>query len=515
MAKPYDFGEINLGVRADEARSKMSSSEETPFRILIMGDFSGEMGRASGGSAKPLRDRRPILIDRDNFDDVLRKSRAGIRIPLGEGESSLWFSDIDDFHPDRVYERAPFFQKLRDLRKRLSDPASFPEAAAELGIAASAKANDQETVKPPDPPDVAAMAGRNLLDDAIVSTESRGSGSEPASGGLAEFLNRAVAPHLVARPDPKQSEVIDLIDSAMSGQMCALLHIPAFQALEAAWRAVFFLTRRIETGVQLELCLLDVSKQELAEDLAPGRDLKDTCIYKLVVEQTVRTPGAEPWAVMAGNYTFERASSDLVLLSRLARIAAEAGAPFITGASPRFLGCEAISDLPDPKAWKSPEDSQDEKVWKALRAAPESAWLGLALPRFLLRLPYGKDTSEIASFKFEEMTEKSSHEDYLWGNPAFLCVLLLAEAFTSEGWEMQPGAFLETGGLPLHVYKGEDGEPEATPCAEVLMTEDAAERILQNGLMPFVSLKNCDAIRLLRFQSVGEPLRKLSARWTY
>ena len=104
-------------------------------------------------------------------------------------------------------------------------------------------------------------------------------------------------------------------------------------------------------------------------------------------------------------------------------------------------------------------------------------------------------------------------EDYLWGNPAFVCVYLLAEAFSQIGWQLRPGAIREIQGLPMHVYE-KDSESVLKPCAEVLLTERAAERMLEQGLMPLLSLQGSDVIRLARFQSLSSPLKPLAGRWS-
>jgi len=149
--------------------------------------------------------------------------------------------------------------------------------------------------------------------------------------------------------------------------------------------------------------------------------------------------------------------------------------------------------------------------FQQVRKLPQAHWIGLAMPRWLLRLPYGKDTAPIERFAFEEMPEHR-HEEYLWGNAAFACLCLLAEAFGEAGWEMRPGSVRDLEGLPLHVYK-EDGETKVQPCAEVLMTEQTAEALLDNGIMPLVSFKDRDCVRLLRFQSIADPPAGLSGRW--
>ena len=200
-------------------------------------------------------------------------------------------------------------------------------------------------------------------------------------------------------------------------------------------------------------------------------------------------------------------------MGRLAKVAMAAGAPFLAAASPHLLGCASLAESPHPRDWTLPLEPDGAAAWTALRSLPEASWIGLALPRFLLRMPYGKKSDPIESFDFEEMTQAPEHEDYLWGNPAFACALLLAQSFSEDGWEMRPGSHLQIDGLPLHTYE-QDGETELKPCSEALLTEEAAEQIMEHNLMPLVSLKEQDAMRLIRFQAVGVPVRALAGRWS-
>jgi type VI secretion system protein ImpC len=160
-------------------------------------------------------------------------------------------------HPDRLYERLEIFDRLRTLRRKLTDDATFPSAARELGLEAT-----------PARPDVAELAAGNLLEHAVEATEARATGA-PADP-LAEYIRRIVAPYLTPKPHPRQAELLAQLDQAIAGLMRAVLHQPAFQALEAAWRAVFFLVRRLETDGRLRVYLLDLSRDELAGDLTRG-----------------------------------------------------------------------------------------------------------------------------------------------------------------------------------------------------------------------------------------------------
>jgi type VI secretion system protein ImpC len=197
---------------------------------------------------------------------------------------------------------------------------------------------------------------------------------------------------------------------------------------------------------------------------------------------------------VAGNYAFARTAGDVEILGRLAKIMSFAGAPFLGEADPGGSAEEA-----------SPE-------WERLRRSTEACWIGLAMPRFLLRLPYGKETDPVESFDFEEMPGVPNHREYLWGNPALACVQLLAEAFAHDGWAMRPGKYAEIDRLPVHVYEAE-GEKHAKPCAEVLLTERDIEWILEQGYMALASIRGRDAVRLVRFQSIAKPPARLSGRW--
>jgi type VI secretion system protein ImpC len=148
-----------------------------------------------------------------------------------------------------------------------------------------------------------------------------------------------------------------------------------------------------------------------------------------------------------------------------------------------------------------------------LRRSPEAAYVGLALPRFLLRLPYGREGERLEAFEFEELPDGGSHDAYLWGNPAFGCAYLLGRAFSEHGWGFRPGAVQEIDDLPIYVFK-DDGERRVKPCAEVLLTLRGAELILDRGLMPLLSFRDRDVVRLARFQSIRDPLTPLAGRWS-
>lgn len=515
MARPFDFGGVNLTGGGDSSGARPTS--ETPFCIAILGDFSGRANRGIS-NVKTIGKRRAVLVDRDNFDEVLSRVSPEIELPMGEGTGlRLRFSDLDDFHPDHIFQSLDVFGKLRTLRGRLQDASTFPQAAEELGIGSGGSRAEPRKLdtSPVVAPSAVKLASGSLLDEMIEQTEVRGVTERPrrSSDEVGEFARRVVAQHLVSSPDPRQPEILAVVDRAIGGLMQAVLHNPDLQALEAAWRATFLLVRQLETGSQLKLYLIDITKQELAADLNStndnsAKDLRDTGAYRLLVEQSIETPGAEPWAVIVGNYRFGSGNEDAELLSRIAQIASRARAPFLAEASAGLLGCSSLASTPQPREWKAPPAGG----WAELRHRPEAGAVGLVIPRFLLRLPYGEKTSPLESFDFEEFAGTPIHEDYLWGNPAFAAAVLLGQSFSEAGWEMRPGTVAEIDKLPLHVYL-RDGESVPKPCAEVLLTEEAVERMVEEGLIPLVSFKSRDVVRVARFQSIADPPRALAGRW--
>ena len=216
--------------------------------------------------------------------------------------------------------------------------------------------------------------------------------------------------------------------------------------------------------------------------------------------------------MLIGNYHFEKCHEDIDFLGRMAKIAKASGAPFIAAASDKMVCRTSLAKTPDPDDWGQSANPEAAQAWQALRELPEAAYLGLVLPRFLLRLPYGADTEPVEAFDFEEMPSPLDHETCLWGNAAFACALLLGQAFSLNGWQLRPGDQLDVNNLPLYLYK-DNAESKLLPCAETLLTQRAAETILDTGLMPLLSFLNQDTVRLARFQAIAAPLCRLAGRW--
>ncbi|HEY7514014.1 MAG TPA: type VI secretion system contractile sheath large subunit [Vicinamibacteria bacterium] len=318
---------------------------------------------------------------------------------------------------------------------------------------------------------------------------------------MKEVVRRVTAPHVVPRSDPRRAEVLSTIDTAIGAGMRLLLHHPAFRELEALWRALYFLVRGVETGPRLHISLLDLSRSELAADLdgtaAAG------ALRRLLQGDAL---GARP-ALLVAAWEFGKSDEDLALLGALAELGRQVGAPCLTAGTPDLVGASDSASLAEPEAWEP-----QAAGWETLRRHADGAWLGVVLPRFLLRLPYGADGEECEGLAFEELSSPPLAHEYVWGNPAIACASLLAQSFSAEGWGMRPGTHREIDDLPLYLARV-DAEIMAQPAAEVLLPETATERLLDLGVMPLASIHERGAARLLRFQSIADPPAPLAGRW--
>jgi type VI secretion system protein ImpC len=497
-----------LEARFTLERERGGEIDEPPFKILVLGDWSGDTER------KDVSQRRPIEVDRDNFDEVI--GRLGTRLDLQQpsGESiTLEFRDLEDFHPDRIFERLPMFARLRDLRSRLLSADRFNEAAGEV----RSWFKVDEPSSPAEPAAASAnsdpVASDGLL-DAILSGSTGAAPKPAASGDVAALIKDLVRPHLVTFDENEQAALLAAVDAATSDLMRRILSDKRFKALESAWRGLYLLVRRAETSTELKIFILNLSKDEFSDDLKNVSDLRESTIFKNVVSEAVDTPGGEPWAAVFGNYSFAPVKDDVAALMRVAKIGAAANTPFVSHIRPEVLGISSFANNSDPSRWDFSTDSDNGKLWALLRGLPEAEYLGMTIPRFLARLPYGRESEPLETFRFEEFDGTPDHDDYVWSNSCFVAALLMAQTFTSYGWQMDRRFIQDIEQLPMHMYKS-NGETIYQPCAEVLLTQNACERMMEYGLMPLISYKNTDHVKLARFQSIAEPIAGLRGRWTH
>ena len=250
------------------------------------------------------------------------------------------------------------------------------------------------------------------------------------------------------------------------------------------------ITRSVETDSKLELVLYDISSEELAAYLSAQDDLATSGSYELLTEGTPE--GRGPFSAICGLYTFEETPPHAELLGRIAKVAAHVNAPFFAAITPTFL--EVPMDDRHPLV---------AQAWDTLRAMPEAGHIGLVSPRFLLRRPYGRKSEPIYEFEFEEFTPHDGLGGMLWANPVALVAILLAQSFRKNGMAMGLGSVMTLGEIPFHYVKDQYGDQVALPCTERNLTQSKTQTAVARGLMPVMSVKGRDEVRLGSFQSLA------------
>jgi type VI secretion system protein ImpC len=479
--------------------------EESAFEILVMGAFSGD--EPSPADAVPLTAR---TIDLDNFDAVFAalNPRLALELPgLGGARIALSFESPDDFHPDALFRRSALFAALKERRARLADTATFRQTADEMLDVAK-----QEAPLAAAPAAAAGDVEGAMFERLLGSGRSPGAATPSANQGavIQKLISRVVAPHIVHDVAPEQQRYLIAVDASISGLMRAILHAPAFQALEAAWRALRALIDETGGGEEVKIHLLDVGRGRVLDEIGRGDDPGASPLFAALVGRGEKSPDAQPYALIVGDYAFGPAEEDLRMLSVLGSLARRAGAGFVAAARPTLAGCASFAGAADPSTWALA--TGDAQSWQALRAQPFAASVSLAAPRTLARLPYGKAFDAIDAFVFEELEADAGHEALLWANPAFALARLLVRSFLEDGWDMRAGSQLEIDDLPAVVRHAGDARA-LQACAEVYLPERAGEKLLALGLVPLQSHEKRAAVRLMRLQSVAAPPAALAGPW--
>ncbi len=288
-----------------------------------------------------------------------------------------------------------------------------------------------------------------------------------------EQISKAIVDKLIADIDKKIGKQLDQI-----------LHNKSFQLLESSWRSLKFLVYRTDFRENIKIEILNVPKKELLEDFEDSPEVVKSGLYKIAYTSEYGTFGGKPYGNIIGNYEFGPGSQDIKLLNYVRQVAAMAHAPFIAAASPKMFDIESFKKLPRLKELKTIFEGPQYAGWRGLRNEEDSRYIALTLPRFLLRLPYGKDTQPVEMFDYNEDISED-HEHYLWGNTAFAFATRLTESFAKYRWctsiigPQSGGAVKE---LPVHVYEDMGTLQQKIP-TEILISERREYELSEEGFI--------------------------------
>ncbi|WP_285300512.1 type VI secretion system contractile sheath large subunit [Burkholderia glumae] len=579
---------------------------ELPFIVGILADLKGE--REDAEHYPSLKERSMIEIDRDNFDDVMKKIQpratftqlkqddAALKALLvQDGDNALIFPNMEAFEPLKVIKALPSLNdiyvnrgKIRDLQARAetSDPVSKVLDAmiqgAVLGqaaVAAQPAVPDQPEVPAVpavpadgDKPAVEAVPGKPAVKgtpavaakDAVPALQD--SAVETALAALADLRKKDVAVpddlnvtkfaeqfklFYVASNDDvaKITEarkrgaiaVIDAliaeIDKQLSDAVSSIMHCDSFKTMEATWRGLNYLVMNTETSTTLKLRVFDAQKEELRSDMVKAVEFDQSALFKMIYEAEYGTYGGKPYSLLVGDYAIAKTPQDIEFVTKMAEVAAAAHAPFLAQASTDLFSLANFGELDKPRDLKKIFEGEEYEAWREFRDLEDARYVTLALPRALLRLPYGtptkRSTTPCDGINFDERIGASGKDDtlygkdaseplsyakpapdhLLWGNPAYLLAQRITNAFAHYSWTAairgeEGGGLVEN--LPLYTYTSDNGSTELLCPTEISITDRREKELNDLG---FISLCHCKGTGKAAFfggQTTNQPKKYFS-----
>jgi type VI secretion system protein ImpC len=304
--------------------------------------------------------------------------------------------------------------------------------------------------------------------------------------------------------------MIAAIDAKLTEQVNKIIHHPDYQKLESAWRGLHYMVNNTETDENLKIRVMDISKQELAKTLKKfkGAAWDQSPMFKKIYEQEYGQFGGEPFGAIVGDYYFDQSPPDVEMLGEMAKIAASAHAPFITGAGPSLMQMESWQELANPRDLTKIFLTPEYAGWRSLRESDDSKYLGLCMPRFLARTPYGANTNPIEEFDFEEDTAGADHSKYAWANAAYAMATNINRSYKLYGWGSRIRG-IESGGavenLPLHTFPSDDGGVDQKCPTEIAISDRREAELSKAGLLSLIHRKNSDFAAFIGAQSLNKP----------
>ncbi len=304
--------------------------------------------------------------------------------------------------------------------------------------------------------------------------------------------------------------LIAAIDQKMSEQINQIIHHADFQQLESAWRGLHYLVNNTETDEMLKIRVMNISKKELHKTVKKfkGTAWDQSPIFKKVYEEEYGQFGGEPFGCLVGDYYFDHSPTDVELLREMSQIAAASHTPFIAAAAPTAMQMDSWQELSNPRDLTKIFQTPEYAAWRSLRESEDSRYIGLAMPRFLARRPYGAKSDPVEEFDFEEEVEGAEHGRYCWANAAYAMATNITRAFKMYGWCTRIRG-IESGGavenLPTHTFPTDDGGVDMKCPTEIAISDRREAELAKNGFMPLIHKKNTDFAAFIGAQSLQKP----------
>ncbi len=438
---------------------------ELPFRVLVVGNFSGD------DNAEFFEEQMPLAVTIATFDQVLSRVLGQLKLHienrLEDKEDhplsiSLTFHSLASFEPESIISQIPQLERLITLRETLASHRNGSITATELATLLSEYREDSST---------------GAIHDIIIQS--------------LESVDSPIIDACVAE-----------IDELVGNQLDEILHHPAFSLLEASWRSLYFLVERCPIDEPCSVEILNVSKTALAESFEDVPEVIQSPLYQRVYSEEFGQYGGQPYSCIIGNYAFNAATPDVWLLQQIASVCAMSHAPFIAAAAPEFFDIDHISGLARLRDLSANFSQPKFAKWNSFRQSEDARYIALTLPGFLLRDSYDSDEqSSIYRFNYKERYPKKTNG--LWGNAAFAFVTRLIDSFATTRWciNIVGEEFGKVDGLSMRSNNARATKEQRIP-TEVLISDRRETELVKWGFLPLTVHKGTNSAAFYSSNSV-------------
>lgn len=518
---------------------------QLPFVMGVMADLSGKPAEV----LPPVSERKFIEIDVDNFNQCLEsmKPRVAFQVPntlTGEGNLGvdLTFESMDDFSPAAVARQVSGLNQLLLARTQLSSLMTYVDGKPGAQDLIAKFLNDpgllQSLASAPKPEDADGAGSDENYEMAETDIEGQAGadGKKPEVDDFMSLLSQEIRPkskrdrevmeqaiqtlatEALTSPFKDSGDVINTLDemiattdNRLTEQINPILHHEDFQQLEGAWRGLQYLVNSTETSEMLKIRFMNISQKELHRTLMKykGSAWDQSPIFRKLYDEEYNRFGGQPFGCLVGDYYFDHRPQDVDLLGEMARLAAVIHAPFISAASPSIIQTDSWQELSNPRDLTKIFQAPEYAAWRALRDSEDARYLGLTVPRFLSRLPYGAKTAPVEEFDFEEDAGSADPTKYTWANTAYAMAANINRAFKLYGWcarirGVETGGAVE--GLPAHTFPTDDGGIDMKCPTEIAIGDRREYELAHNGFLPLTHRKNSDFAVFISAQSLQRPV---------
>jgi type VI secretion system protein ImpC len=462
-----------------QTRQRQTKDRENGLTIVLLGAFDG-MAESRDIPIEDSPTAHPI--DLDTLNTRLAKLHPSTVFSLdtqaGESQIDLHFTNLDDFHPDRLLEQLAAHVSTTNGEPTLinDQPAAIPPA---IGEGPTETESEQATLS-------------RLLGARPLSAEQSRTGGSNLSAAKQSMIKEVVQRIAENASEGQDRETVESQSSGAGEDqqrtrfLRKLLHDEAFQGLESAWRAVDWLIHSTEPDPAIRFYILNMSRIKLEYERAEHEKPTTSPLYDILRDLQARDDFSRSELYLLDQHQYGLTPDDIAALEWLGSLVSSLEGRLLAAADSSFLNAELESD-------------DTIKLWQNLRQRTPSKSIALFYPQVLLRLPYGSQTDPIQSVDFEELDESWRVDDLLWGNPAYAALILMIRDWMEQTDTDSPTLLTD---LPAYSYK-RDGEYQLQPCTKTLLKESETNQLLKLGLVPVIGNRSSNAIKIPWYQHIG------------